>query len=47
MTNCESASVVFLMFKVIKPFLVCFKPIKAIKNNFLYSNSKTVKFGPN
>ena len=27
---------------VIKPYIVCCGPIQAIKNNFLYSNVKTV-----
>ena len=47
MTNGESfAPVVFLMFKLLSHVLVCFRPIKAMKNNFLCSNSKTVKFRP-
>ena len=32
---------------VTAPYIVCFQPMKAIQNNFLYSNSKTVTFKSN
>ena len=32
---------------VIALYIVCSQTIKAMQNNFLHSNSKTVKFKPN
>ena len=39
--------VVFFNVYIIKLYIVCSHPIKVIKNNFLYCNSKKAKFRSN
>ena len=43
----QSPLLIVFVVLIITPYIVCSPPINSIQNNFLHSNSKTVKLKPN